>query len=186
MIFATSLICYRESSRPPRKLEMELCGCKQATAHAHLQFRCMCLNFKHTKNSNRSKKNPQRRKSNSNLLNNSQNSRNRSKLFRAEWYHRTKWAARKSQESHQYHGTSRTSGVRVSTLSCCLRVEQNDHLSQMSTDALQLLLPEASVRLHLLGCAPLGTCTCRMHLIEPVQLTDLDRLLIIYLDEPPP
>ena len=52
--------------------EMEMCGCKQATAHAHVQSRCMWLNFERTKNSNRSKKNSQRRKSNANLLNNSQ------------------------------------------------------------------------------------------------------------------
>ena len=47
---------------------MELCGHKQATAHAHVQPRFVCLNFEHTKNSNRSKKHLQRRKSNSNLL----------------------------------------------------------------------------------------------------------------------
>ena len=35
--------------------EMALCGCKQATAHAHVQSLCMWLNFEHTKNSNRSK-----------------------------------------------------------------------------------------------------------------------------------
>ena len=34
---------------------MESCGCKQATAHAHVQSRCMWLSFEHTKNSNRSK-----------------------------------------------------------------------------------------------------------------------------------
>ena len=38
--------------------EMELCGCKQATVHAHVQFRCMWLNCEHTTNSNRSKKIP--------------------------------------------------------------------------------------------------------------------------------
>ena len=32
--------------------EMELCGCKQATAHAHLQPHGVWLNFEHTKNSN--------------------------------------------------------------------------------------------------------------------------------------
>ena len=49
--------CYRESSRKDTTtFEMELCGCKQATAHAHVQSRCMWLNFEHTRNSNRSKK----------------------------------------------------------------------------------------------------------------------------------
>ena len=48
--------------------EMELCGCKQATAQAHVRPHCVWLNFEHTKNSNRSKnKFPQRQKSNSNL-----------------------------------------------------------------------------------------------------------------------
>ena len=37
--------------------EMELCRCKQATAHAHVQSHCMWLNFEHTKNSNPSKNN---------------------------------------------------------------------------------------------------------------------------------
>ena len=59
----------------------------QATALAHIQSRCMWLNFEHTKNSNRSKqKFSQRRNSNSNLLINSKNTRNRSKLFRAAKY----------------------------------------------------------------------------------------------------
>ena len=48
--------------------EMELCGHKQATAHTHVPPHCVRLNFEHTKNSNRSKKIPQRRKSNSNLM----------------------------------------------------------------------------------------------------------------------
>ena len=65
---------------------MELCGCKQATAHAHVLSRCMRLNFEHTRNSNRSTNISQQRKSNSNLLHNSQNTRNRSRLLRAEWY----------------------------------------------------------------------------------------------------
>ena len=39
---------------------------------AHVRSRCMWLNLEHSKNSNRSKKNPRRRKSNSNLLINSQ------------------------------------------------------------------------------------------------------------------
>ena len=68
---------------------MELCGYKQATAHAHGQPHCvcLCLNFEHTKNSNPSKqKFPQRRKSNSNLLINSQNPRNHSNIFSGAWY----------------------------------------------------------------------------------------------------
>ena len=36
---------------------MELCEHKQATAQAHVQPHCVWLNFEHTKNSNRSKKN---------------------------------------------------------------------------------------------------------------------------------
>ena len=52
--------------------DMELRGHEQATAHSH----------EHTKNSNRSKKQfPRRRKSDSNLLINSQKPRNRSNLF---------------------------------------------------------------------------------------------------------
>ena len=47
---------------------MELCGHKQATTQAHVRPHCVWLNFEHTKNSNRSKKNPERQKSNSNLL----------------------------------------------------------------------------------------------------------------------
>ena len=35
---------------------MELSGCKQATAHAHVQSHYIRLNFENTKNSNRSKK----------------------------------------------------------------------------------------------------------------------------------
>ena len=35
--------------------EMQLCGYKQATAQAHVRPHCVCLNFEHTKNSNRSK-----------------------------------------------------------------------------------------------------------------------------------
>ena len=54
---------------------MELRGHKQATAHSH----------EHTKNSNPSKNFSRRQNSNSNLLINSQNSRNRSNLFQA-WY----------------------------------------------------------------------------------------------------
>ena len=48
---------------------MELCGRKQATAHAHVRPHGGWLNFEHTKKSNRSKKNNFRdeEKSNSNL-----------------------------------------------------------------------------------------------------------------------
>ena len=52
--------------------EMELCWCRQATAHAHVQSHCMWLNPEHTKNSNHQKQIPQRHKSNSNLLINSE------------------------------------------------------------------------------------------------------------------
>ena len=79
-------ICYHESSRTPQHSKMELCGCKQATAQAHVHPHCVCLNLEHTKNSNRSENFPQRRKSNSNLLLNSTTSRNRSNLFRVAWY----------------------------------------------------------------------------------------------------
>ena len=37
--------------------EMELCGCKQAAAHAHGGPHGVWLNFEHTKNSNPSKNN---------------------------------------------------------------------------------------------------------------------------------
>ena len=54
----------------------------------HVQSRCMWLNFEHTKNSNRSKKIPQRRKSNSNLLINSQKKKPESVriYFGPHWY----------------------------------------------------------------------------------------------------
>ena len=63
--------------------EMELCGRKRATAQAHAQSHCMWLNFEHTKKFESFKKNPRRRKSNSNLLINSKKHRNRSNLIRA-------------------------------------------------------------------------------------------------------
>ena len=65
---------------------MELCGYKQITAHAHVQSRCMWLNFEHTRMRIVFKKKPRRRKSNSDLLIKSKNSRNRSNWRRAEWY----------------------------------------------------------------------------------------------------
>ena len=47
----------RDIKRLARKLVgMELCGHRQATAHAHVRPHCVWLNFEHTKNSNRSKK----------------------------------------------------------------------------------------------------------------------------------
>ena len=55
---------------------MKLRGHKKATAHSHA----------HTKNSNPSKKISRRRNSNSNLLINSKNYRNRSNLFPGAWY----------------------------------------------------------------------------------------------------
>ena len=64
--------CYRESTKTPHK---------QATAQAHVRPHCVWLNFEQTKNSNRSKKFPQRRKSNSTLLIYSKTSRNRSDWF---------------------------------------------------------------------------------------------------------
>ena len=49
-------MCHHESIvTDATTFEMELCGHKQATAHAHLQPQCVCLNFEHTKNSNPSK-----------------------------------------------------------------------------------------------------------------------------------
>ena len=57
--------------------QMELRGHKQATTHSH----------EHTKNSNPSKKKfSHRQNSNSNLLINFKNPRNRSNWFRAAWY----------------------------------------------------------------------------------------------------
>ena len=66
--------------------EMELCGHKQATAHAHVQSHCTWLNFEHSKNSNRSKK----IRSDENRIRICwlipKTSRNRSNLIRAAWY----------------------------------------------------------------------------------------------------
>ena len=40
-------MCHRESSRTPQHSTWNCVGAKQATAHAHVQSRCMWLNFEH-------------------------------------------------------------------------------------------------------------------------------------------
>ena len=98
-IFVTSLVIiyiyitiyYRESSRIPQHSKGNWCGCKQATAHAHVQSRCMMLNFDHTKISNRSKKNEFRddEKQIRICYIIPRKTQNRSKLLPGKWHART-------------------------------------------------------------------------------------------------